>query len=141
MSVSTRPAPATVPDTAVVHDALSRARARLVAADAAIVRTQVTLAEIPAPTGEEEERAVWVSDRFRALQLDDVAIDAAGNVVGRRGRSPDAPVVVCAHLDTVFPRGTELAVRRDGSRLYGPSINDNSRGLAVMLALAEVLGD
>ena len=141
MSASTRPALATPTDTAVVHDALARARARLVARAAAIVRTQVTLAEIPAPTGEEAKRTAWMADRFRALDLDAVATDAAGNVVGRRGRSPEPPVVVCAHLDTVFPRGTELAVRREGSRLYGPSINDNSRGLAVMLALAEVLGD
>jgi acetylornithine deacetylase/succinyl-diaminopimelate desuccinylase-like protein len=45
-------------------------------------------------------------------------------------------VVVCAHLDTVFPRETNLSVRREGPRLVGPGINDNGRGLAVMLALA-----
>ena len=46
------------------------------------------------------------------------------------------PVVICAHLDTVFPRDTDLSVRREGERLVGPGINDNGRGLAVMLALA-----
>lgn len=131
----------TFPDTASLHFALASARERLTARDPAIVRTQVTLAEIPAPTGEEHERADWVADRFRTLQLSDVAVDAAGNVVGRRGGDHLEPVVVCAHLDTVFPRGTALAVRREGTRFHGPSINDNSRGLAVMLALAEVTGD
>lgn len=128
-------------DTAALHGALARVRERLVARDPAIVRTQVTLAQIAAPTGEEHERAAWVADRFRALHLSDVTVDGAGNVVGRRGRADQAPVVVCAHLDTVFPRGTALAVRREGTRFHGPSINDNSRGVAVMLALAEAIDD
>ncbi|MDF1501441.1 M20/M25/M40 family metallo-hydrolase [Roseisolibacter sp. H3M3-2] len=125
------------------HDALARARARLVARDAETVRDQVTLAEIPSPTGEEGERGAWVARRFAALGLRDVRVDAAGNVIGRRdGESRDdrAPrVAVCAHLDTVFPRDTPLRVRHDGRRLVGPGIGDNGRGLAAMLALAEVL--
>jgi tripeptide aminopeptidase len=121
-----------------VHRALSPARARLAARDDAIVRSQITLAEIAAPTGEEEERGAFIARRFRALGLVDVHLDAAGNAVGRRaGREALEPVVVCAHLDTVFPRGTALHVQHDGGRLVGPGINDNSRGLAVMLAIAE----
>jgi acetylornithine deacetylase/succinyl-diaminopimelate desuccinylase-like protein len=134
-------APTANPDVARVHGALARARARLVARDAVTVRDQVTLAEIPAPTGEEVERGDWVARRFRALGLADVRVDAAGNVVGRRpgeDRSDDAPrVAVCAHLDTVFPRETPLRVRHEGRRLVGPGIGDNGRGLAAMLALAE----
>ncbi|WP_284352367.1 M20/M25/M40 family metallo-hydrolase [Roseisolibacter agri] len=134
-------APTAASDVARVHDALARARARLVARDAVTVRDQVTLAEIPAPTGEEEERGAWVARRFRALGLADVRVDAAGNVVGRRpgeDRSEDAPrVAVCAHLDTVFPRETPLQVRHEGRRLVGPGIGDNGRGLTAMLALAE----
>ena len=125
-------------DSVATYRALSSARARLAARDAAILHAQITLAEIAAPTGEEHERGAFVARRFRALGLRDVEVDEAANVIGRRpGRSGLPPIVVCAHLDTVFPRGTSLSVRRDGVRLVGPGINDNSRGLAVMLAIAE----
>lgn len=125
-------------DSVATFRALAPARARLAGRDDAIVHAQITLAEIAAPTGEEQERGAFVASRFHAIGLRDVEIDEAGNVVGRRpGRRELAPIVVCAHLDTVFPRGTALSVRRDGDRLIGPGINDNSRGLAVMLAIAE----
>src|SRR5262245_38465781 len=129
--------PATVPETAVAHRALAAARARLAAHDDCILRTQITVAQIAAPTGEEHERAAWVARRFRDVGLSDLHVDEAGNVIGRReGTRGGPPVVVCAHLDTVFPRDTDLSVRREGDRLIGPGINDNGRGLAVMLALA-----
>src|SRR5262247_1273136 len=124
-------------DTATTHRTLAPAHARLAAHDDAIVRSQITVAQIAAPTGEEHERAAWVSRRFRDVGLSDLHVDEAGNVIGRReGTHRGPPVVVCAHLDTVFPRETDLSVRRDGDRLIGPGINDNGRGLAVMLALA-----
>jgi len=119
---------------------LAAARQRLARRDADIVRAQVELAQIAAPTGEEGERGEWVARRFTASGLRDVHVDAAGNVVGRAPGARDLePVVVCAHLDTVFPRDMPLAVRRDGARIVGPGINDNGRGLAVTLALAEEL--
>src|SRR6185369_5026096 len=87
--------------------------------------------------GEEGERGAWIARRFRDCGLSDAHVDGAGNVIARREGTYDAkPVVVCAHLDTVFPRDTNLAIRREGPRLVGPGINDNGRGLAVMLALA-----
>lgn len=96
------------------------------------------VSEIAAPTGDESRRGEWIARRFAALGLRDVHRDAAGNVVGWRGQESDiAPVVVCAHLDTVFPSDTALRVRADGPRLIGPGIGDNGRGLAAMLALAE----
>lgn len=121
-----------------VHAALSAARDRLAARDASVIRTQIAVSEIAAPTGDESRRAAWVADRFTALGLRDVRTDHAGNVIGRRPGASSAPsVAVCAHLDTVFPRSTTLRVRRDGSRLAGPGIGDNGRGIAAMLALAE----
>ena len=126
-----------VTDIAATHRTLAASRARLAAHDDAILRAQITVAQIAAPTGDEHERGGWVARRFRDVGLTDLHIDDAGNVIGRRdGTYPGPPVVVCAHLDTVFPRDTDLAVRRDGDRLIGPGINDNGRGLAVMLALA-----
>jgi hypothetical protein len=126
--------------TAQAFRSLAGARQRLARRDADIVRTQVELAQIAAPTGEEGERAEWVARRFTACGLRDVHVDAVGNVLGRVSAARDTePVVVCAHLDTVFPRDVPLAVRRDGLRIVGPGINDNGRGLAVTLALAEEL--
>ena len=124
-------------DTAYTHRTLAPAHARLAAHDDAIVRAQITVAQIAAPTGEEHERAGWVARRFRDCGLSKIQTDDAGNVIGRRAGTADLePVVICAHLDTVFPRDTDLSIRRQGERLVGPGINDNGRGLAVMLALA-----
>src|SRR5438045_3449907 len=123
-----------------LFERLAPARAQLAAADERVVGTQIALSEIPAPTGAEEARGASVAARFRALGLHDVRTDDVGNVTGlRRGVSNDAPVLVCAHLDTVFPIDTTVAVARDGRQLAGPGIVDNSRGLAAMLALAETI--
>ncbi|SRR5579883_318707 len=131
--LAARPSPAVR-----VHHALADARARLAARDAAVLRTQIAVSEIAAPTGDEGERGAWVARRMAGLGLSALRIDAAGNVIGRRpGLTPGPAVVVCAHLDTVFPRQVALQVRRDGPRLAGPGIGDNGRGIAAMLTLAE----
>ena len=128
----------TSPSTARVHAGLAPARDRLRARDDGIIRTQVTVTEIPAPTGEEGARGRWIADRFSSLGLEGIHSDDAGNVIAWRGAPGSAaPVVVCAHLDTVFPVDTALRVHRQGHRLVGPGIGDNGRGLAAMLALAE----
>jgi acetylornithine deacetylase/succinyl-diaminopimelate desuccinylase-like protein len=122
------------------HSGLREARLRLAAHDENIVRAQIAVSEIAAPTGEENERAEWVARRFEGVGLREVRIDDAGNVVGRRpGRADVPPVAVCAHLDTVFPRQTRVSVTREGTRLSGPGIGDNGRGVAAMLALATAL--
>jgi acetylornithine deacetylase/succinyl-diaminopimelate desuccinylase-like protein len=124
--------------TANIHETLGPARARLSARDDAILRTQVAVSEIAAPTGDEGRRGNWVAHRFKKLGLQGVHADAAGNVIGWRGtESSLAPVVVCAHLDTVFPVDVSLRVRREGPLFVGPGIGDNGRGIAAMLALAE----
>lgn len=119
---------------------LAPARARLAAADDRVLDEQVALSEIPAPTGAERARGEAVAGRFRSLGLHDVRVDDVGNVTGGRGGTDDGqPVLVCAHLDTVFPEGTPVGVVRHGSQLVGPGIVDNSRGLAAMLAVAETI--
>jgi len=105
-----------------------------------MIETQVAVAQIAAPTGDEGDRAAWVASRFESLRLDQVEIDGAGNVIGRRrGRIDTRPIAICAHLDTVFPRGTAHAILQTGTRYVGPSITDNSRGIAAMLTIAGVL--
>jgi acetylornithine deacetylase/succinyl-diaminopimelate desuccinylase-like protein len=120
------------------HRALATAHARIAARDAATIRTQVAVSQIAAPTGDEGERARWFAARLRSLGLGDARIDLAGNVVATRpGLGDAAPVLVCAHLDTVFGREVQLTFRRDGDRVSGPGIGDNGRGLAAMLTIAE----
>ena len=105
-----------------------------------MIETQVAVAQIAAPTGDEGDCAAWVASRFESLRLDQVEIDGAGNVIGRRrGRIDTRPIAICAHLDTVFPRGTAHAILQTGTRYVGPSITDNSRGIAAMLTIAGVL--
>lgn len=136
-AATTTPRPA---DVQVLWERLASARAALAAGDEAVLREQVTLSRIPAPTGSEAARGAHVAARFRALGLHDVRVDEAGNVLGTRpGTGSDAPVVICAHLDTVFPAHADVSVHRDEHRLSGPGIVDNARGLAGMLALARAV--
>lgn len=122
--------------TAPVRAALSAIQA----AEAETVAEQIRLCEIPAPPFKEAARARAYADAFRAAGLTNVRIDRVGNVLAERpGRLPRPHIVISAHLDTVFPEGTDVRVRRDGARLHGPGIGDNCRGLAVLLAVARAL--
>ena len=129
------------PRTSQTFARLRAARERLAARDAGVVRAQVAISEIAAPTGDEGERGRWIAGCLERVGLEGVATDDAGNVVGRRAgtEAGAAPVVILAHLDTVFPREVPLRVRREGRRFVGPGIGDNGRGLAAMLALAEAI--
>lgn len=120
--------------------AVARALAWVESHAGQVVEEAIRVCEIPAPTFEEGERAAYVRGRFAALGLADVAIDAAGNVRGRRPGTGTGPgVAVGAHLDTVFPQGTDVRVRREGSRLLAPGIGDNSVAVASLLGLVEAL--
>jgi acetylornithine deacetylase/succinyl-diaminopimelate desuccinylase-like protein len=100
---------------------------------------QMEMARIPAPPFGEAERARWLAQRFRELGLEDVHEDSVGNVLGLRTGSSDQCVTVSAHIDTVFPAGTPLNIRREGSRLYGPGISDNGAGVTALLGIAAAL--
>lgn len=109
-----------------------------------IVQDVVTLTEIPAPPFKEEARAKAYLEMLRAAGLTDVEMDAEGNVMGlRRGTGPaGGPVVaIAAHLDTVFPEGTPIKVRREGTKLHAPGIGDDSRSLAVLLGYVRAMNE
>jgi tripeptide aminopeptidase len=102
----------------------------------------VTLTEIPAPPFKEAAKGKAFMAMLKAEGLSDVEMDAEGNVMGlRRGSGPaGGPVVVlAAHQDTVFPEGTNVKVRREGTRLSAPGVGDDSRSLAVLLAYIRAL--
>jgi len=116
------------------HRALASSHARITARDPATIRTQIAVSQIAAPTGDERRRAEWVAARLQSLGLTDARIDAAGNVVASRPGVEDAPpVLVCAHLDTVFGRDVTLTFRRDGERLTGPGIGDSNWHFLVVM--------
>lgn len=100
------------------------------------------LTEIEAPPFKEQKRAEAFLGRMKALGLTSAAIDAEGNVVGvRKGTGQGPKLVISAHMDTVFPAGTDVKVKERDGRLYAPGISDNTRGLAVLLSWLKVLND
>ena len=100
---------------------------------------QGRLTEIPAPSFEEEKRAAAVKELLAEEGLK-VHSDKIGNVIGElQGANEKEIVLVTAHLDTVFPAGTEIKVTREGARMVAPGISDNGTGLAALVALARAM--
>jgi len=109
--------------------------------DERTLQEQIEISEISSPPGKEQTRANDYVRRLRELGLIDVTIDSEGNVIARRpGARKGAPtLVVSAHLDTVFAEGTNVKVRRDAKRYYGPGIGDDARGLTVLLTVLRAM--
>ena len=106
-----------------------------------IVEDGVRLTEIPSPPFGEKARAQEFEKMLKAVGLADVRIDAEGNVTGlRRGTRGDGKVVVIsAHMDTVFPAGTDVKVKRQGTRLAAPGIGDDTMSMSVLLGFARAM--
>jgi tripeptide aminopeptidase len=101
----------------------------------------IKLTEIESPPFKEATRAAVYADMFRKLGLSDVEIDAEGNVLGlRKGTGSGGKIVVSsAHMDTVFPAGTPVKVRREGDKLFAAGVGDDSTGLATQISLINAL--
>jgi len=100
---------------------------------------QIRITEIPAPSFQEDKRAQAVKEILSTEGLS-VFTDKIGNVIGElRGSQDKEVVMLAAHLDTVFPPGPEIKVRREGDRLLAPGISDNGTGLAALLAVARAI--
>ena len=110
------------------------------ASESQTIEDQVRLCEVEAPPFKEAKRAEVYAKMFRELGLQNVRIDKEGNVLGDRpGAQPRPRLVFTAHLDTVFPEGTDVKVKREGNILRGPGIGDDCRGLAVLLAVVRTM--
>jgi acetylornithine deacetylase/succinyl-diaminopimelate desuccinylase-like protein len=107
------------------------------AQEAWTVSQQISLCEIAAPPYKEAARAAEYRRRLQALGITGVHVDSVGNVIAeRRGTGNGPTVLIEGHLDTVFPEGTDVRVKRNGTVLAGPGIGDDCRGLAVVLSVA-----
>ena len=106
-----------------------------------IVDEGIKLTEIPAPPFKEEVRAKEFEKMIKAAGLSDVKIDEEGNVLAlRKGTKGDGKVVVVsAHLDTVFPPGTDVKVKRQGTKLFAPGVGDDTMSLAVLLGFVRAM--
>lgn len=94
----------------------------------------ITLTEIPAPPFMETERGMQYKKMLEEAGADKVWMDEAGNVIAeRKGKKGGRTVALDAHLDTVFPEGTDVTVKRSGDTLRAPGIGDDTRGLVTVL--------
>jgi tripeptide aminopeptidase len=102
----------------------------------ATTEEQIRITEIPAPPFQESVRGAYMKKVLASTGLR-VETDDTGNVIGEwPGASPDI-VMLTAHLDTVFPPGTDVHVKQEGGRLLAPGISDNGTGLAALVALSK----
>ena len=120
---------------------LTRAWERILQLDDWILERQQELTAIPAPPFEEAPRGERMRDLFQDIGLGDVHRDEVGNVLARPSRGPGStsPLILSAHLDTVFPPGTEVTPRWSDGAIHAPGIADDGRGLAALLALARLV--
>jgi acetylornithine deacetylase/succinyl-diaminopimelate desuccinylase-like protein len=126
------PTPADLLKDPAVKAALDAAKAN----EAQTIEDQIRFCEIPAPSFKEEVRGKELQRVFQLLGLQNVRADKVGNVLGDyQGAAPRPHFVIAAHLDTVFPEGTDVKVKREGALLRGPGIGDDCRGLAVLVAI------
>jgi acetylornithine deacetylase/succinyl-diaminopimelate desuccinylase-like protein len=139
LSITERPQPNSI--AALLRDErVQRAFAFIDRAADRFTAELIRVCEIPAPPFREYERGRYFAGRFAELGLSDVHTDSEGNVIGfYRGESELPLTLVSAHLDTVFPEGTDVQVRRVGSRLCAPGIADNVAGLAGLIGMIQAL--
>ncbi len=106
------------------------------------IADQIAINQIPAPPFKEDQRGADYLRRLTETGLEDVHRDKEGNVYGvRRGTGGGPTMFVSAHLDTVFPEGTDVTVTQQDGKLYGPGIADDARGLTAVLVIARALRD
>jgi tripeptide aminopeptidase len=125
----------------LAHPKVIKTLDEIKADDANALAEQKRITEIPAPPYKEKVRAEYFLKRFQELGFKDASIDSEGNVIGlRKGTGGGRPkLVVSAHLDTVFPEGTDVTVKEKDGVILAPGIGDDSRGLAALLSIIKAI--
>src|SRR3954453_20187690 len=140
--VRAQPAPAVEAATAAIlaNPKVVKTLEDIKADDDRALGEQKRITEIPAPPYKESVRAAYYLKRLQELGFKDASIDAEGNVIALRKGSGSGPkLVVSAHLDTVFPEGTDVTVKEKDGVILAPGIGDDSRGLAALLSLIQAM--
>lgn len=124
----------------VKKPAVKKAFGYILEIDQVTITDMITLTEIPTPTFHEKEKGFVYADMLSKAGADSVWTDEVGNVIAlRKGTKSDKTIVVDAHLDTVFPFGTDVKVKQKGDTLFAPGITDANRALAVVVALVKTM--
>src|SRR6266498_5292087 len=101
-----------------------------------VIELAIQIQQIPAPTFHEEKRAEFIHKLCLNEELQDACIDEKGNVLARfPGNSEEKPLIVSAHMDTVFPLETDLRITRGPKLIHGPGLGDNSLGVAALFGV------
>lgn len=107
-----------------------------------IIELTTRLTEVPAPTNDEGDRAVALREALEALGYADVQVDHLHDVTARiEGRDSTKCLLLAAHIDTVFPRDTNLAVRREEDTLHAPAVGDNTVAVTSVAMLRKAFED
>lgn len=123
-------------DQLLAHAAIKKALDFIKTDHEKTIEDQITITEIPAPPFQEQVRAEYFLQRLRDLHLENVMMDKEGNVYGVRPGTGNGPTIfISAHLDTVFPAGTDVTVKKRSGLLFAPGIGDDTRGLAELLSI------
>jgi tripeptide aminopeptidase len=108
--------------------------------EAKTLAEQKAIVAIESPPFKEQVRAQDYLKRMQALGFSKAFIDKEGNVIAVRAGTGGGPkLVISAHLDTVFPAGTDLRITEKDGKLYAPGIGDDTRGLAELLSMVRAL--
>lgn len=118
---------------------VSAACAHIEQTDGATLARQIELAQTPAPGFQEGPRGDLFAEMLADAGARDIERDAVGNVLASLGSGGEPPLILSAHLDTVFPADTDLTVVRRDGRLVGPGISDDARGLAALVAVVDAI--
>ncbi len=122
----------------VNNKAVQKAMQAIIDFDAETIKNMITLTEIPAPPFKETKRAEKFVEMFVKTGIDSVWIDKVGNVLAlRKGEKRNKTIVLDAHIDTVFPEETDVTVKINGNSYSAPGIGDNTRGMAMLIAVLE----
>ena len=103
-----------------------------------LLELAIQIQQVPAPTLAETQRGNFLIGLLQAEgdSLTDIQTDPTGNVLARLPGSGQAPaLIISAHMDTVFPMETNLSIRREQERVYGPGLGDNSLGVAGLFGI------
>jgi acetylornithine deacetylase/succinyl-diaminopimelate desuccinylase-like protein len=133
--------PALADDALLSRPDVKKALAFMEASHERTLASQVTIAQIPAPTFHEAEKAKYMAGEFRRVGLKNVEIDKQGNVLGWREGAVKDTFVLAAHLDISFAPGVNTQVRKEGARWHGPGLGDDGRGLAALLNIVEAMNE